>query len=149
MGLLLQAFLAFCFVLCTSNSHLNGEDPARASILTKPTLHLGYVNQSYEAVLRAGPGKGKYTWALASGQLPKGFKLDPAKGTIKGRTAQSGTFSFAVQVIDPANRAIAAKTFNLTIAGLSLDRYGGLADLPSPKGASKRWRLEKFGSRWM
>ena len=41
-------------------------------------------------------GSGPYTWALASGTLPTGVTLDPAKGTIAGTPQAAGVFAFGV-----------------------------------------------------
>jgi hypothetical protein len=49
-------------------------------------------------------GSGTYTWALASGALPAGVALDPAKGTIAGTPQAAGHFGFVLAATDSEGR---------------------------------------------
>jgi Putative Ig domain len=123
-------------------------DAPPPTLLTTPVLHVAFVDEPYEAVLRAEGGRGNYRWALSSGHLPDGLKLDPNKGRISGRARQAGNFSFTVTAGDSAGTAV-SRAFQLEVSDLAFDKYGGFAKKPSPKGASGFFRVEQFGHRWM
>jgi hypothetical protein len=54
-------------------------------------------------------GSGTYTWALASGALPTGVTLDPAKGTITGTPQAAGVFAFGLTATDSEGRVANAR----------------------------------------
>jgi large repetitive protein len=60
-------------------------------------------------------GSGPYTWALASGTLPTGVTLDPAKGTISGTPQAAGAFAFGVTATDSEGR-VTRSAAALTVA---------------------------------
>jgi hypothetical protein len=60
-------------------------------------------------------GSGPYTWALASGTLPTGVTLDPAKGTITGTPQAAGVFAFGVSATDSEGR-VTTSAAALTVA---------------------------------
>lgn len=114
-------------------------------------LYASYIQRPYEAKLSATGGEPPYTWSLVSGSLPKGISFDQIQGKITGTPSEGGQFTVTVQARDsmqPAG-APATKTFNLSIADLRLDQYGGLADAPVPGGATGFFHTAKVGSRWV
>ena len=60
-------------------------------------------------------GSGPYTWALATGTLPTGVTLDPAKGTITGTPQAAGVFAFGVSATDSEGR-VTTSAAALTVA---------------------------------
>ena len=60
-------------------------------------------------------GSGTYTWALASGALPAGVALDPARGTIAGTPQAAGVFAFGVTATDSEGR-VTTSAAALTVA---------------------------------
>ncbi len=70
--------------------------------------------RSYSAALVAVGGKPPYVWKLKDGSaLPVGLGLAP-DGTVEGRAAQGGTFSFSVELKDAAGTG-AAKDLKLRV----------------------------------
>lgn len=113
-------------------------------------LYASYIQQPYQATLSAMDGVGPYAWSVVSGNLPKGLTLDSKSGKVTGTTTEAGEFKVTVQARDslqPAG-AVATKTFDLSIANLRLDKYGGLADAPVAGGATGYFRVAKVGNRW-
>lgn len=75
--------------------------------------------EPYEATITAHDGSGEnYRWELVSGALPDGLTLSPEgtpSATLSGTPAESGTFSFAVRVVDSAS-SFAERIFTLDVA---------------------------------
>jgi hypothetical protein len=63
--------------------------------------------------------------------------------------AGMGVLSWATIRCLSQSGATASKTLTLSVSGVRFDEYGGLADVPSPNGATGHFRVEKFGNRWM
>ncbi|MDE3181292.1 MAG: putative Ig domain-containing protein [Acidobacteriota bacterium] len=145
-------FLAAAALHCSRSS----SEPAqkadsgggKIAILTTGVLRLGYLGRPYLAVFKASAGAAPYHWTLISGQIPKGLKFARRQGKITGSPAQAGEFAFTIAVSDSAG-ASAQKTFNLKVFDLRLDEFGGLMSMPSPRGGTGFFRLEKFGRRWL
>jgi hypothetical protein len=78
-----------------------------------PTLPSGAVATGYSASLIATGGVPPYTWAVTSGQLPSGLRLNAQSGTISGIPILVTTSSFTVQVTDSVGSPAASQ--NLTI----------------------------------
>jgi len=72
------------------------------------------VGKRYRLALVSSGGVGTHTWALASGALPSGLKLDAATGVITGKTSRSGRFRFTVVVTDSLG-AKSAMTYTLRV----------------------------------
>src|SRR5271157_2484323 len=90
--------------------------PAGAPTITTNALSQGAVNAPYNngqgVVLSATGGTGVYTWSVASGSLPPGLTLDPAKGLISGTPTMLGNYKFTAKVTDAAGLS---GTANLSI----------------------------------
>jgi large repetitive protein len=68
-----------------------------------------------EKTFTATGGSGSFTWALASGALPAGVVLDPARGLIAGTPRAAGAFAFDVTATDSEGR-VARSAAALTVA---------------------------------
>jgi hypothetical protein len=144
--------------LSVSLSHRRFQGSARATpsvgeslpltFLTTPVLHLAFVGEPYEAVLRAEGRSGVYRWTVTSGGLPRGLRLDPSTAKISGKTEQAGKFSFTITVADSSG-GTESKAFQLEVFDVPFDKYGGFASKLSPKGASDYFRVERLGSRFL
>src|SRR5271157_1061819 len=90
--------------------------PAGAPTITTNALSQGAVNAPYNngqgVGLSATGGTGVYTWSVASGSLPPGLTLDPAKGLISGTPTMLGNYKFTAKVTDAAGLS---GTANLSI----------------------------------
>ncbi len=118
--------------------------------LLTSSLHTGYLQQSYSAVLTASGGKTPYTWSVSSGQLPPGLTLNAGTGQITGTPTQDGQFSVGAQATDsttPAALGIQA-TLNLTIASGVYDQYGGITELACSNGPAPHFYTQKINGRW-
>jgi putative Ig domain-containing protein len=124
--------------------------PSQLAIAT-PALAQALTGQPYAATLHSSGGTPSYTWSITSGQLLTGLSLGAASGQISGTPTVSGQVNLTLQVTDSASpRQTASRSFNLIVAATPLtDTYGGLLSVPSPKGATGFFRIEKFGTRWM
>jgi Putative Ig domain len=114
-------------------------------------LYASYIQQPYQATLSAVGGVAPYTWSVMSGRLPQGVTLDGKTGKVIGTATEGGQFTVTFQARDslqPAGAAV-TKNFNLSIANLRLDQYGGLADAPVAGGATGYFHTAKVGSRWV
>ncbi|MBL8174504.1 MAG: putative Ig domain-containing protein, partial [Bryobacterales bacterium] len=86
----------------------------RVTIATAATLPNATVRTPYSETLTASGGAPPYSWSLAPGGIPPlGLTVSP-DGVLAGTPANSGTFTFSVQVTDAAG-ASASRTFNLTV----------------------------------
>ncbi len=71
---------------------------APALVLSPPVLSDGVMGSAYSDTLEASGGIGVYTWQVISGALPEGLTLGSATGILQGTPAETGSFSFEVQV---------------------------------------------------
>jgi Putative Ig domain len=84
--------------------------------ITTTSLPQSVTGSPYVATLDATGGTLAYTWSLASGQLPAGLTLSTTTGIISGTPTTSGTYSFAVAVVDsslPSQTASATVTLSV------------------------------------
>jgi len=110
---------------------------APAPVVLSSSLPGGQVDEAYSAALEASGGEAPLSWSVASGALPEGLGLDAGSGALSGTPAQSGSFSFTVQVEDAFER-VATKALSLSVAGdFSGDRVvdGLVAYYPLAEGA--------------
>ena len=63
----------------------------------------GVEEVAYSTSLTATGGKLPYSWSVTSGTLPAGLNLNSLTGVISGAPQNSGTFSFAVTVVDSSS----------------------------------------------
>src|SRR5215467_1936438 len=85
--------------------------------IASTTIPSGQVRLAYSTTLMATGGMAPYSWGINSGSLPAGLSLNAATGQITGTPAQSGSYSFAVQVKDSSNPAqVVTEALNTTIA---------------------------------
>jgi len=111
----------------------NGWAPNAVQSFTLTVLPLGILTASlpptnsgtaYSTPLTASGGNQSYRWKITSGSLPKGFKLNRLTGVISGKTKQTGTITFTVEVLDtkikvkghPATQNTATTQLSITIA---------------------------------
>jgi len=74
------------------------------SIVTA-SLPSGVLASSYSASLAASGGQAPYQWAIASGSLPAGLKLDSTTGTLSGSPTSAGTYSLNVKATDATSQS--------------------------------------------
>ena len=95
----------------TLTDNANGSVSVRFSLTTTPGGPLGIVTASlpggtagapYSQTLQAVGGVPPYQWAVTTGSLPNGLKLDAATGVISGAPLTAATTQFTVTVTDHA-----------------------------------------------
>ena len=69
--------------------------------VTSTSLPAGTLGVPYLATLTASGGTGTYSWSVSGGSLPPGLTLT-VSGIISGTPSTAGTFTFTIQVNDPA-----------------------------------------------
>lgn len=69
------------------------------------SLPSGVLANTYSASLAASGGQAPYQWAIASGTLPAGLKLDSTTGTLSGSPTSAGTYSLNVQATDATSQS--------------------------------------------
>jgi hypothetical protein len=74
-------------------------------------------NQTYNAVLNVSGGHSPYHFAVKSGSLPHGLTLNPTTGSISGRPASAGSYSFEVMVTDAPLPDEGVQSFAVTVGG--------------------------------
>lgn len=86
--------LAALLVACSGEV----ETPGEALRVFGNTLPEAYVNEAYDAPVRAVGGLRPYTFELTRGSLPPGITLEG--GVLRGAPSETGTYSFTVSVSD-------------------------------------------------
>ena len=76
------------------------------SLAASASFRAGEVGLRYTARLSGRGGLPPYSYALASGALPRGLALDTATGTVRGVPAQAGTFTLGFAVTDSAGQRV-------------------------------------------
>jgi hypothetical protein len=85
--------------------------------ITTTSLPQSVAGSPYVAALDATGGTAAYTWSVASAQLPVGLTLSTTTGIISGTPTTSGTYSFAVAVVDSSLPSqTASTTVTLSVA---------------------------------
>jgi hypothetical protein len=77
--------------------------------------------RAYRADLGTVGGVGPTTWRLTLGSLPRGLRLDPARGRVTGSPREAGTRSFTVEARDGL-RVTAKRPFRIVVATPRLAR---------------------------
>jgi hypothetical protein len=72
---------------------------APPTLTSSSPLH-GTVGAAFTQTLTGGGGYGPYSWAVASGSLPAGLRLNSTTGAITGTPSAAGTTSFTVRLTD-------------------------------------------------
>jgi hypothetical protein len=90
-------------------------DPAPLVITTSGDLTGGKLNTNYSFQVVATGGKTPYIWAVASGALPGGLTLNPTTGVISGKPTATGTFTFAVSVLDTTPNTVTSSQLKITV----------------------------------
>jgi sugar lactone lactonase YvrE len=85
--------------------------------LTSPSQLHGMAGATFSQTLTGGGGHGPYSWAIASGQLPAGLKLNATTGAVTGTPTTAGTSSVTVRITDQSlpTAQIATATISITI----------------------------------
>jgi len=101
------------------------------------------VGTSYSATLLATGGVAPYTWTLVSGSLPPGLTLNSTTGELSGTPAQSGNFSFSLQVRDSAG---ASQQKSLTLSVSSTQPSQATITI-APNTTFQSWQAWRFAAR--
>jgi hypothetical protein len=103
-----------------NGSSAEGEAPKEPALqLPGSQLPDGQVSEAYSAAVTVAGGSRPYAWTIASGSLPSGLTLDPAKGQIQGAPAATGTFSFVIEVSDSsAPGQVVRQSYSIVITAL-------------------------------
>jgi hypothetical protein len=129
-------------VLSIYPASAGGGPPAPAPVsITSLSMSEGVTGQYYSAGLTATGGTPPYRWSLIGGALPPGLNFT-SLGTIEGFPTSTGSYSFAVQVIDSGN-PLRTDSRWLSISVRAGDGGGGSVS-PSinrvkQKGSKKLW----------
>ncbi len=86
--------------------------PPRMRFVTEMLPH-GVRSRAYRAVLAVSGGGEPYAFTVVAGALPRGLVLG-SNGTLHGRPARAGTFSFTVQATD-ANAVVRRHYYSLLV----------------------------------
>jgi hypothetical protein len=92
---------------------------SQPTILTK-SLAPAEQGAGYYAGLGASGGIGAYSWHVSEGALPPGMSLNGETGTVEGKPAEAGSFTFSATVDDSATPAQAAtQSYSLNVGATS------------------------------
>jgi hypothetical protein len=95
-------------LICNTFSGWNTNIVGAVQISCTP-LPNGTECQAYSAnVLSVEGGTAPFTWSVTSGALPPGLSIAPSNGAITGTPTQTGTFTFAVGVVDSSSPGLSA-----------------------------------------
>ena len=96
--------------------------PTGLLVVSPPTLTSssqlnGRVGTSFSQTLTGGGGHGPYSWAVSSGSLPAGLKLNATTGAITGIPTTAATSTFTVRLTDQSlpTAQTATATISITI----------------------------------
>ena len=79
------------------------------------SLPRALTGRRYSAELGATGGVGPTTWRLTHGRLPRGLRLDPARGRLTGSPSEAGTHGFTIEVRDGL-RVTAKRPLRIVVA---------------------------------
>ena len=83
--------------------------------LTSPSQLHGTAGAVFSQTLTGGGGHGPYTWAITSGSLPAGLKLNGTTGAITGTPSAPGTTSFTVRLTDQSLPTVQTATATISV----------------------------------
>jgi hypothetical protein len=116
--------------------------------ITTSSMPTASVGANYSIALAAGGGTSPYSWAITSGSLPTGLSLNSSTGTISGTPANTGAYTFTIQVSDSSSPTQKASyTYTLSIVVAVLDQYGGREDIRCAN-ATGYFHVEKIQNQW-
>jgi hypothetical protein len=92
----------------------------------------------YTQVLLEQGGVGPLTWTLASGTLPPGLSLTPS-GILTGTPTASGSFTFAVHLVDGSNPQKSVTSGSLTMNVMPKPATSLVADPGAPGNVTLAW----------
>lgn len=75
---------------------------SEALVIATVNMPDGVEETAYNATVLALGGTPPYTWSIASGNLPRGLRIDAASGVISGTPTKKGNYNFTIQVGDNA-----------------------------------------------
>ena len=75
----------------------------------------GTVATAYSQTVTAANGTAPYSYAITSGTLPAGLRLNTANGTISGTPTAAGSTSFSITATD-ANGALGVASYSIPVA---------------------------------
>ena len=84
--------------------------------LTSPSQLHGLAGAAFSQTLTGDGGHGPYSWAITSGSLPAGLKLNATTGAITGTPSTAGTTSFTVRLTDQSLPTAQTATATISIA---------------------------------
>jgi 6-phosphogluconolactonase (cycloisomerase 2 family) len=94
--------------------------PTGLLVVSPPTLTSssqlhGTAGSAFAPTLTGGGGHGPYSWAITSGAVPAGLKLNATTGAITGIPTTAGTTSFTVQLTDQSLPVAQTATATISI----------------------------------
>ncbi len=92
-----------------------GSTKAANPIAISAQLPAATVGASYSAVLAVSGGSAPYAFAVRSGVLPPGLRLNPSSGAISGTPSRTGSFPFMVSVADQSHTAEGLRTLTIAV----------------------------------
>ena len=97
-----------------SRSQVVTIDVAGAPVIATSALPDGTAGSAYRAPIVATSDSGAITYAVTSGVVPGGLRVDPSTGVLAGTPTSSGTFTFTVAATNPFGTE--ERTLSLAVA---------------------------------
>ena len=117
-------FLLALVTIATGCSSLNAGNAGSTTAATNPATPIAMsavlppatIGSAYNAVISVKGGSPPYSFAVRSGKLPAGLKLEATSGSITGQPLRSGSYPFTIAVADHARTAAGLKKFAITVS---------------------------------
>jgi hypothetical protein len=103
-----------CASLDAGGSSTSTAKPAQP-IAISSHLPAATVGTAYSAVLSVSGGTAPYTFAVRSGFLPPGLRLNRSSGSIAGMPTRNGSFPFSISVTDKSHTSQALRFFAMAV----------------------------------